>query len=92
MRMLRSLVVLASGILLLHALIYGPGRGLTLIPADDQHYGLVRLMAYGLIFAGAMLTAKMPRIAALTLYAGLLARAELELHYYFGSMIAPKLR
>lgn len=79
LRVLRTAVLLGSGILLFNALIHGSGRGLTLIAANDHLHGGIRLLAYGAFHLGSILCAKRPRTAAIILFVGLVARAELEL-------------
>lgn len=84
--MLRLLVGLSSGILLMEALIHGPGRGLSLIPEDDLLYGIIRILTFGLFLAGAILSGRRHLLAAIILCGGLLARATLELKYSSGRL------
>ncbi len=85
-RIHRLLVVLGSGLLLLYSLIYGPGRGPTLISPDDQSYGLIRILAYACFLAGAVLVSGRAFVAVLILLAGLIARSILELKYSSGRL------
>ncbi len=85
-RIQRLLVVLGSGLLLLYALIYGPGRGPTLISADDQSYGLIRILAYGCFLAGAILVSRRAFAAVFILVVGLIARSVLDLKYSSGRL------
>lgn len=70
-----------AAILLLHAIVYGPGRGITMIPAGNELseplYWL-RMLVYGLFLAGALVAARNPLLAGALLAGGLLGRIVLE--------------
>lgn len=87
LRVLRTLVLLGSGILLFHALIHGPGRGMTLIAANDHLHAGIRLLSYGAFLLGSSLCVRRPRMAAVVLLVGLVARAELELTHSVAKLV-----
>jgi hypothetical protein len=78
---LRLFVIVGSSILLLYAMVYGPGRGLTLILADDDRasrFHITRIAVYMLFLAGGITSAKRPLLASILLAMGLIGRAMLE--------------
>lgn len=78
---LRWTLIVSSGFFLLHAIIYGPGRGLTLIPYDEDWSGLaavIRVAAYSLFLLGGLACKKHLKTAILLLAAGLIFRGTLE--------------
>ncbi len=80
---LRWTLLVGSGILCLHAFVYGPGRGITLIPPDDplaEVLALGRLGVYVCFFLAAIVLPDRGAAAALLfLGVGLVGRCILEL-------------
>lgn len=80
-RLLRLFVIVSSSVLLIHAVVYGPGRVLTLIPADHEHARFLyftRIAVYILFLVGATTSAKRYLLASILLAAGLIGRSILE--------------
>lgn len=79
---LRGTLIASSGFLLLHAVTYGPGMGITLIPNDEPWSAaavLIRGLAYALFLLGAIASKKHLRMAILLLATGLICRGCLEI-------------
>jgi hypothetical protein len=85
-RILRLLVILCTGLFLLDFLTHGPGRGVSLIPAEDWQFALIKLFALVCFLTGSILFLISAVAAFLILAAGILARSILELKYSVGKL------
>lgn len=80
-RLSRALVIAGPSILLIHAVVYGPGRGLTLIPADHEHAQFLyvtRITVYLLFLVGASTSVRRSLLVWIPLTIGLIGRSILE--------------
>lgn len=53
-RILKPLVILGAGFYLLVSLVYGPGRGMSSIPAGYEGLGILRLVTYTALLIGGL--------------------------------------
>lgn len=80
-QLFRFLLIPSAAILLLHAFVYGPGRGITMIPEGNELSELLyclRMLVYGLFLAGALVCVKRPLLASALLAGGMLGRVVME--------------
>lgn len=85
---IRALVILGSVLMLPVAIIYGPGRALTIIPADHEQAHLLyltRIAEYVFFLLGAIASAKSSRGAWVFLFCGLLGRTYMEVSFSFAT-------
>jgi hypothetical protein len=74
-------VIVGSSILLLYSVVYGPGRGPTLIPADHEHAQslyFLRITVYALFLVGASASGMRSFLPSVFLAVGLVGRGILE--------------
>lgn len=89
----RLILGLGSGTLLLNAMIYGPGRGLTIIPGGDPAtvlWDILRVYVYVMFLAGSIESFRFPRLAATLLFAGLVGRCVLEFRFSLVKLLLEK--
>ena len=77
-RILKPLVILGAGFYLLVSLIYGPGRGMSTIPAGYEGLGILRLVTYIVMLIGALCFPKKLKSAVALLVVGIAGRSILE--------------
>lgn len=83
LKILRFLMVPVATLLFVHSVVYGPGQGMTLIPADHARSWplyFLRMACYGLMLSGVCFCGKRFLLAGMLLASGVLARAILELN------------
>jgi hypothetical protein len=82
----RLFLILCTGLFLLNFLTHGPGRGVSLIPAEDWQFALIKLLSLVCFLVGSILFSRNALTAFILLAAGLLARSILELKYSVGKL------
>lgn len=77
-RILKLFVIIGAGFYLPVSLVYGPGRGISSIPAGYEGLGILRLITYTSMLIGAMCFPAMLKSAIAFLAVGIAGRSFLE--------------